>query len=568
MTWPELVTILGVLGAVMAASPLLAGYLDRVYRGGPAPGDVVLLPVERLVYRVLGTGPEREQRWSAYAVSVLTFGLASTLVLYVLLRTQGVLALNPQGVGGMAPALAFNTATSFVTGTNWQAYSGESAMSHLGQALGLVVAQFTAAASGMAVGVAFLRGLTRRTSFLGNFWVDLTRSITRVLLPMAGLSAVVLVSQGAVQGFSHASRATTLEGAAQMIPSGPAASMAAIKTIGTNGGGLFGAGTAHPFDNPNGLTNAFQLALCLIIPFAFALLYGRWAGDRRQGRVIVAVMLALLVVPILIGLYAEGGGNAELTARGADQSIATDQGGGNMEGKEVRLGTGGSAISTVGTMGTTAGLATSGIGSYTAVGQASSLTPILLGEVSPGGVGTGIVGMLINVALAAFIAGLMVGRTPELLGKSLKAREMKLVVLVVLAVPAIILVTTAASVSVHSAAAAVSQPGPQGFTEILYGSTSAANGNGSSMGGLRAAAPWYLDILGLVMLAGRYLTIVPALALAGALGRRRPRQATIATVPTSSGTFGLLLAGVVLGVGGLTFLPALVLGPVSQLLSR
>jgi K+-transporting ATPase ATPase A chain len=566
MTAGELLTLLGIGLLLLVACPLLARYLDAVFGGGPAPGDRVFAPVERALYRVLGTGPERRQGWRAYAASVLAFGTLSVLALYVILRAQDHLPFNPYGVPGMSPGLAFNTAVSFVTGTNWQAYSGESAASHLSQMAGLVVGQFTAAAVGIAVGVAVLRGVTRRTDSIGNFWVDVTRAITRVLLPLSALAALVLVSQGAIQNLRGATRAVTLEGAAQSIPGGPAATMAAIKALGTNGGGFFGVGTAHPFDNPNGMTNAFQLVLCLVIPFAFAVLYGRWSGDRRHGRVVVAVMAVLWIVPIVIGVYAEGGGNSALETRGVDQSQSVDQRGGNEFGKDIRLGAGGSTITAVGSMGTTTGLGTSAIGSFTPGGQISNLSPILLGEISPGGVGTGMVGMVANLLLAVFIGGLMVGRTPELLGKSVGRAEMKLVVLATLAVPAVVLAVTGASVVVTSAARATSEGGSQGFTEILYAAASATNGNGSAMAGLRASAPWYLDVLGLAMLAGRYLTIIPVLALGARMGDTVVRPTTSATLPTTTPTFTALLGGVVVTVGGLTFLPALALGPVYSML--
>jgi K+-transporting ATPase ATPase A chain len=546
-----------VVGVLVVVCPRLGAYMAQVFGSGPAPGDRWLLPVERRVVRLLGARDERPQSWSAYACSVMALTVVSLAGLYAMLRAQGALPFNPNGVPNMKPALALNTAVSFVTGTNWQAYSGESAASHLAQMSGLVVAQFLAGAVGIAVAVALVRGLTSTGRTIGNFWADLTRALTRVLLPIAVPVTLVLIGLGTIQNLRGNQTIGTVGGGSQMLPGGPVASQVVAKTLGTNGGGFFNANSAHPFDNPTAITNLIQLLLCLVIPFSLPFMLGRMAGDRRQGRPLLIVMAVLWAIPLSIGLFAEAGGNSALSTSSVDQSIGVDQSGGNMEGKEIRFGPGGSTLLTAGSMGTTAGIASSGIGSYTAAGQSSALVPILLGEVSPGGAGSGLVGMLVNVLLATFIAGLMIGRTPDYLGKRLGPPQLKLTMLATLVVPATVLVV--AGIATVVADGTVSQSGVHGLTEILYASASATNGNGSAMGGLTVNGNWWLDSLAVAMLIGRFLVIVPVLALAGSFVTQPRRAVTTASLDTGSRPFTVLLLAVVVIVGGLTYLPSLTL---------
>jgi potassium-transporting ATPase potassium-binding subunit len=461
----------------------------------------------------------------------------------------------------MSPRLAFNTAASFVTGTNWQAYSGEVAMSHAGQLVGLVVAQFTAPAVSICVALALIRALAGPRPFLGNFWSDLARVLVRVLVPLAIIGAVVLAARGVIQNMEGFRIVGTLGGAEQVIPGGPAAAMESIKLLGNNGGGLFGTGYAHPFENPDGLTNAFQLYWALLLPFGIVSAYGRMVGNRRHARTVLAVLVLVWVVPTVAGMAAESKPNPEV----ADAAGGVSDEVGNLEGKDMRNGTAQSAMTTSGSMGTTTGIAGSAIDSYQPVGVGSALGPMLLGEVGPGGVGSGLVGAINYTVIAVLVGGLMVGRTPELLGHNLRAREMTLTTLYVVSMPALVLAGTGASVLLGTATTAALHDGtPRGFTEIFYAYASATNGNGSAMAGLGADTPWYDTILGLAMLGGRYLPIVASVALAGALARGRVRPATSGTLPTSGVTFGIGLLGVIALVGGLTFLPALVLGPLAE----
>ncbi len=448
----------------------------------------------------------------------------------------------------------------------------EVAMSHGGQAAGLVVAQFTAPAVSIGVAMALVRALRPRQeetipSLHGNFWGDLVRALVRVLVPLAVVGALVLIARGAIQNLDGFRVFSTPSGGGQAIPGGPAASMESIKVLGNNGGGLFGVGSAHPFENPDGLTSAFQLYWALLLPFAIVVAYGRLVGNRRHGRTVLAAVALVCVVPIVVGMVAESTPNPAVAE--AAGGIVTGDGApdGNLEGKELRLGAGQSVMLTVGTMGTTTGVASSAIDSYQPVGVGSALGPILIGEVSPGGVGSGLVGTIQFAVIALFVAGLMVGRTPDLLGRPLGRREMTLTTLYVLIVPALVLVGTAATVLLGSATSMALQDGtPRGFTEIFYAFTSATNGNGSAMAGLGADTVWYDTTLGLAMLAGRYLPLLIALALAGALARRRVRPETAGSLRASGPTFGAVLVGVILLVGGLTYLPALALGPLAEAL--
>jgi potassium-transporting ATPase potassium-binding subunit len=568
--WAQLLFIVAV---TVVTAPLLGRYLAATFRirgasqgsepGDRAPGDRVFLPIERLVYRALGIDPDSSWTWRSYALAVLAFGLFSSLLLYFILRLQGHLPLNPTRAPGMSPLLSFNTAVSFITGTNWQAYEGETAVSYLAQMAGLVVAQFTAAAIGLSVALAVIRGISGTARTIGNFWVDLTRSLVRVFVPLSILGALVLVSQGAVQNFSGFRTAATLAGGTQDIPGGPVASMEVIKLLGTNGGSFYGTGGAHPFENPTGFSNMFDLLLVIVLPFAIALMFGRLIGWRRQGYAIVAVMAILFVAHTVVSMQAEAHGNQLLPAT-VSQATGGNSPGGNMEGKETRFGPDGSALMTVGTMGTTAGATDSALDSYTPVGGAGSFVAILLGEVSPGGDGGGIYGMLVLALLAVFIAGLMVGRTPEFLGKKIRAPQMKLIIAYVLTIPIAVLVLGGISLVIGPGTSSILNPGMHGLTEVTYAFASVAQNNGSAFAGLAANTPWYDTSLGLVMLAGRFVPIVLALAIAGSLAGARAHARTRATLDTSGPTFVVFLLGVILIVGGLIYFPMLILGPIGE----
>jgi K+-transporting ATPase ATPase A chain len=566
MSGPNWVQLLVLVALVATVTPLLGGYMAKVYGDGAAPGDRFFGPVERLVYRATGVNPAREQRWTVYARSLLAFSAVSVLLLYVLQRVQGGLPVNPTDMGAVPEPLAFNTASSFVTNTNWQNYAGEITMSHFTQMAGLAVQNFVSAAVGIAVAVSLIRGLVRRRSgTIGNFWVDLTRSTIRVLVPISVVGALVLVSQGVIQNFSGFTVADTLDGAVQLIPGGPAASQEVIKNLGTNGGGFFNANAGHPLSSPNGFTNLFLMFLILVIPFALTYTFGKLAKDRRQGWAVFGAMFVLWAASALIAQGFETGGNPELEALGADQDT-TEQlaGGGNLEGKEVRFGPAASGLFAATTTGTSTGAVNSAHDSFTPGGGAVPLVNMMLGEVSPGGVGTGLYGMLIFALLAVFIAGLMVGRTPEYLGKKIQGAEMKLMTLYILAMPVVVLVLTSISVLMDSSQASILNPGPHGLTEVTYAFTSATNNNGSAFGGLSGNTDWYNTTLGLAMLAGRFLLIVPALALAGSLARKQTVPPSAGTFPTGTPLFVALLIGVVLIVVGLTFFPVLSLGPIAE----
>lgn len=556
-SWLQAAVLVGVLLAVIKP---LGAYMARVYGGGASPGDRVFAPVERLLYRVTGVDPDREQRWTTYAYSVLAFSLVSVLLLYALQRLQGALPVNPDALTGVEPNLAWNTAVSFVTNTNWQSYSGESTMSHLTQMTGLAVQNFVSAAVGMSVAMAFTRGLVRRRqSTIGNFWVDLTRSVTRVLLPIAVVFAIVFISQGMVQNLGGFTEVTTVEGGAQLVPGGPVASQEVIKELGTNGGGFYNVNAAHPFENPSTFTNLLELFLILAIPFSLTYTFGRLAGDQRQGWVVFGAMFALWAASASIAMLAESGGNPLLTAAGADQAITAEQSGGNMEGKEVRFGPAASGLYAATTTGTSTGSVNSFHSSFTPVGGLVPLVNMMLGEVSPGGVGAGLYGMLVFALLSVFIAGLMVGRTPEYLGKKIQSVEMKLVVIYILAVPLLILSFTGASSVLGFALDSRLNDGPHGLAEIAYAFTSAANNNGSAFAGLTANTGWFNTTLGISMVLGRFMLIVALLGIAGSLVRKQTAPATSGTFATTGLTFTGLLVAVVLIVVGLTFFPLVAL---------
>ncbi len=555
------------IALVVIATPFLGRYMAKVFgaEGDRAPGDRFFRPIERVVYRAVGVDPNREQRWPAYAFGLLSFSLLSVLGLYLLQRVQEWLPFNPTGVTNVPPALGFNTAVSFTTNTNWQNYAPENTVSHLTQMLGLAVQNFVSAAVGIAVAIALVRGLTRRRSAtIGNFWVDLTRTVTRILLPLSVVFALIFVAQGMIQNFDGFTDATTLEGATQTVAGGPFASQEAIKELGTNGGGSLNANAAHPFENPDGLSNMFELFLILLIPFSLTYTFGRFAKNQKQGWAIFAAMFVLWAASATIAQAFETAGNPLLDDAGATQEVTADQGGGNMEGKEVRFGSAGCGLYAATTTGTSTGSVNCFHDSMTPGGGAVPLVNMMLSEVSPGGVGAGLYGMLIFAILSVFIAGLMVGRTPEYLGKKIQAAEMKLIVLYILAVPLVVLAFTAASVLLDTAEASIFNPGPHGLSEVTYAFTSASNNNGSAFGGLGGNTDWYNTTLGLSMLIGRFMLIVPALAIAGALARKQTVPASAGTFPTDTPLFAGLLTGVVLIVVGLTYFPVLALGPIVE----
>jgi potassium-transporting ATPase potassium-binding subunit len=557
--WEQLLFVAAVTAI---AAPLLGRYLAAAFRGGAAPGDRVFLPVERLVYRTLGIDPESSWTWRAYALAVLMFGLVSTLLLYAILRLQGVLPGNPAHAAGMSPLLSFNTAISFITGTNWQAYEGESQASYLADTVGLVVAQFTAAGIGLAVALAVVRGIAgpvvNSARTIGNFWWDLTRALVRVFAPLSIISALVMVSQGAVQNLSGFRTAATLAGGPQKIPGGLVASMEAIKLLGTNGGSYYGTGGAHPFENPTGFTNVFGLFIVIVLPFAILFMFGRLLGKPRQAYALVAVMTVIFVAHTVVSMQAERHGNHLLPAS-VSQAASNLSPGGNMEGKETRFGPEASALMTVGTMGTTAGATDSALDSYTPVGGTGAFAGILLGEISPGGDGGGLYTILVLSLLAVFVAGLMVGRTPEFLGKKIRAPQMKLIIAYVLALPTTILIFGGISLVIRAGTSSILNPGFHGLTEVTYAYASVAQNNGSAFAGLAANTPWYDTTLGLTMLIGRFAPIVLALAIAGSLAGARVHARTRATLDTTGPTFVAFLLGVIV----IDF-PMLILGPIGE----
>ena len=537
---------------------LLAGHMHRVFTGRRVWSSPLIAPVERAFLSAAGVTAGRDQTWSGYAMAVLVFNLAGFLLLYAILRLQGMLPWNPQGIGPMAPDLAFNTAISFVTNTNWQAYSGEVQLSYLSQMVGLTVQNFVSAATGMAVAVAIVRGFAARgDGRLGNFWVDATRAVLYILLPLSILAAVVLIWQGVPQSLSAYVRATTLEGAGQVIAQGPAAAQIAIKQLGTNGGGFFGVNSAHPLENPTILSNMIQSVYLLLIPVAFCFLFGRMVGDRRQGWAIFAAMGVLFVAGLLLMNAPEQAGNPALTQ-------ATGITGPNMEGKEVRFGATLSVLWAEATTAASNGSVNAMHDSFMPLSGLVMMLNMQVGEVIFGGVGSGLYGMLLYVVLAVFLAGLMVGRTPEYLGKKIEGREVTLSVLAFLSMPLGILVFGALSVVIPAGLAAVQDAGPHGLSEVLYAYSSATGNNGSAFGGFGAAAPFHTTLQGIAMILGRYAIIVPMLAVAGSLALKSPVPATAGTFPTHGPLFVLLLVITVLILGALTFFPALVLGPIAE----
>jgi K+-transporting ATPase ATPase A chain len=552
--WIQILIFCGIV--VLLVKPL-GGYMTRVYQGERTFLSFIFAPFERLLYRLAGTSENEDQHWTTYAAGMLAFNLLGFLVLYALQRFQAGLPFNPAGMGAVGPELAFNTATSFVTNTNWQNYGGESTMSYLVQMAGLTVQNFVSAATGMALAIALVRGFSRASAkSIGNFWVDLTRSTLYILLPLCIVLTLFYVYSGVPQTLGAYIDATTLEGARQTIAVGPVASQLAIKMLGTNGGGFFNANSAHPFENPDALVNLVQMVTIFAIGAALTNVFGRMVGNQRQGWAILSAMGVLFIVGVTVTYWAEAAGNPLIHALGVE--------GGNMEGKEVRFGIPLSALFAVVTTAASCGAVNAMHDSFTALGGMIPIINMELGEVIVGGVGAGLYGILIFVIIAIFVAGLMVGRTPEYLGKKIEGKEVKMAMLAMLCLPLAMLVFTAISVVMPSSVASIANQGPHGFSEILYAYTSAAANNGSAFGGLTGNTPWYNITLGIVMMMGRFLVIVPALAIAGSLAAKKTVPASAGTFPTDSGLFVGLLVGVILIVGGLTFLPALALGPIAE----
>ena len=548
------------IGLLLAATKPLGLHLAAVLDGsGTTVLDPALRPCERMLYRALGIDPHREQGWLRYAVSLCAFSFVSMLFTYGVLRLQHLLPLNPQGFGPVPPDLAFNTAASFTTNTNWQSYSGESTLSYFSQMAGLALHNFTSAASGIAIAAALVRGISRHSvKTIGNFWVDLIRVNLYLLLPFSFVFAIFLVSQGVCQNFSPYIKATTIEGAQQTIAQGPLASQVAIKMLGTNGGGFMNANAAHPYENPTPLSNFLQILSIFLIPSGLTYYLGRTVKNQKHGWAVWASMLVIFFAGLLVCWQAEQAGNPRLIALGLDRSS------GNMEGKEMRFGIFDSALFATVTTDASCGAVNAMHDSFTPLGGLVPLVNIQLGEVVFGGVGSGLYGMLVFVVLTVFLAGLMVGRTPEYLGKKIEARDVKLCALTLLILIFSILGFAAWAAVCRWGTAALGNQGPHGLSELLYAFSSAAGNNGSAFGGLNANTLWYNTALGLVMLLGRFCMIIPVLALAGSLGAKKLLPQTAGTFPVTGGTFIALLVGTVLIVGALTFLPALALGPIVE----
>jgi K+-transporting ATPase ATPase A chain len=582
------------LVVLLALAKPLGGYMARVYDGKPTVLDPVLRPLERFVYRACGVRPDDGMTWKTYALAMLVFNAIGVLFVYALQRLQGVLPLNPQGFGAVSPDSSFNTATSFATNTNWQGYGGESTMSYLTQMLGLTVQNFVSAAAGMATLVAFIRGFRNVTSKdLGNFWVDLTRSVLYILLPLSIVLALVLVWQGSVQNFTAYESATLVQPTTattpikdadgnpvldadgqpktettpvteQTLPMGPAASQIAIKQLGTNGGGFFNVNSAHPYENPTPLSDFLEMLAILLIAAALCYTFGAMVGDTRQGWAVLAAMTIVFVGLLALCVWAEYQGNPRLAALGVDQAASSDQPGGNMEGKEVRFGIANSALWATATTAASNGSVNAMHDSFTPLGGLVPLFMMQLEEVIYGGVGSGLYGMLVFAIIAVFVAGLMVGRTPEYLGKKIEAYEMKMASLVILIPPILALGLTALGVVTEAGLAGRLNKGAHGFSEILYAFSSMANNNGSAFAGLSANVPFYNAWGGLAMLVSRYWLAIPTLAIAGSLAQKKHVPASPGTLPTHTPLFVAMLVGVVIIVGGLTFIPALALGPIVE----
>lgn len=586
MTVNGILQILLYFGLILALTKPLGAFMARLFAGERTFLHPVLRPLERLCYAIVGVREDTEQRWTQYAASLLSFSFFSFLFVYLLQRLQGMLPLNPAAFGtsqapgnttAMTPDLAFNTAVSFTTNTNWQAYGGETTLSYLVQMAGLTVQNFASAAVGVAVAIALIRGFARQqTSSIGNFWVDMTRAAVYLFLPLALIGALFLCSQGVIQNMSPYTAAATLEGKAQVIANGPVASQEAIKLLGTNGGGFFNANSAHPFENPTPLTNLAQMLMIFAIPAGLTYTFGRMVGDQRQGWTIFAAMSVLFLIGAFVVYGAEQAGNPNLAKLGIESTATDTQPGGNMEGKEVRFGIAATSLFATVTTAASCGAVNGMHDSFTPLGGLVPLFNMEVGEVIFGGTGAGLYGMLLFAILAVFIAGLMVGRTPEYLGKKIEGKEVKMAMLALIATSAAILLFTGASSvitfakdsywnGIYGAATGnLNNGGPHGFSEILYAYSSGTANNGSAFAGLSANTPWYNLTIGLAMLIGRFLIIIPMLAAAGSLAAKRKLAVTSGTLPTNGPLFVTLLIGTVVIVGALTFFPALSLSPIVE----
>jgi len=564
--WAQILFLLVILS--LCVKPL-GSYMAKVYQGEKTLLSPIFLPAERFIYRAAGLGPDEEMDWKEYARSFLLFNLLGFLVLYLILRIQVILPFNPLKLPSLSPSLALNTAVSFVTNTNWQAYGGETTLSFFSQMVGLTVQNFLSAASGMAICIAFIRGFTRcNTQMLGNFWIDLTRSILYILLPLSILLALLLVSQGVVQTYSSTITANVLQPLAgqstQTISVGPVASQVAIKLLGTNGGGFFNANSAHPFENPTPISNFFEMLSIALIPAALCYTFGKLVNEPRQGWILYTAMLILLLFFIGLAYYAEASGNPNFSQFNIDQTSNILQPGGNMEGKEQRFGIPNSALWATLTTAASNGAVNSMHDSFTPLGGFTTLVMMMFGEVVFGGVGSGLYGMLSFVIIAVFIAGLMVGRTPEYLGKKIEAYEMKMASLLILVMPIVVLSLTAVAVSIKNGQSQVLNSGPHGFSEILYAFTSQGNNNGSAFAGLNANTTFYNLTGSLAMLVSRFWLAIPTLALAGSLATKKKVPAGAGTLSTTSHLFLVWLIVIIILVGLLNFMPSLALGPIIE----
>lgn len=544
--------IFAYVAIILPLAIFISCYIAKVFAGESTILSKVLQPIEKIIYKICGIG-ENQQTWGAYAISMLVFNAIGFVFLFAILKLQGVLPINNGAFPGLDTPLAFNTAVSFITNTNWQAYSGETTMSYFSQAVGLTVQNFLSAATGIALVVALIRGIAGNgVGSIGNFYVDLTRTVLYIFLPIAIISSVILVWQGVPQNFSDALSAQTVEGVSQIIPQGPVASQVAIKQLGTNGGGFFGTNSAHPYENPTPLSNLLQIVLMLLIPLSLPIAYGKMVKDKRQGWTIFAAMSVLFIISMIIACYSESKINPTLAQYGITS---------NMEGKEVRFGVPSSVFWSVATTATSNGSVNSMHDSFMPLSGLVQIANIMLGEVVFGGVGSGLYGMLVFVIITVFIAGLMVGRTPEYMGKKIEAREIKLSILAMLTMPVGVLVIGAVSILLPEGVSSITAPGPHGLTQFLYAHASATANNGSAFGGFNANTSYHNTALAIEMLIGRFLFIIPMLGIAGSLARKQIAPASNGTFPTHGLQFVGLLVGVVLIVGGLTFFPVLVLGP-------
>jgi K+-transporting ATPase ATPase A chain len=542
---------------IVAITPVLGGYMTRVFNGERTFLSPMLRPVEAVLYGIGGVDEKREQSWLIYTVSMLLFHVGGFLILYVLMRLQAVLPFNPAEQSAVAPDLSFNTAVSFITNTNWQNYGGEGTMSYLTQMLGLTHQNFLSAATGIVLALVLIRGFARASmKTVGNFWVDITRCTLYILMPICIVFTLFLVWQGMPQTLGPYVDATTLEGAKQTIAVGPVASQVAIKMLGTNGGGFFNANAAHPFENPTALSNYLQIISIFALGASLTNVFGRMVGNQRQGWAILAVMGVLFISGVIVCYWAEANGTTALNALGLT--------GGNMEGKEVRFGIVASALFAVITTAASCGAVNAMHDSFTALGGMIPLINIQLGEIIVGGVGAGMYGMLLFVIISIFVAGLMVGRTPEYVGKKIEAKEVKMAMLAILVLPLMYLGWTAVAVVYPLAVASMANAGPHGFTEVLYAYTSQTGNNGSAFAGLTGNIPFYNITGGVAMFVGRFFMIIPAMAIAGALAEKKSIPASTGTFPTTGGLFVGLVVGVIVIVGGLTFFPALALGPIVE----